>query len=114
MKLKGYIDGVEVSFDFYPPNLWKAIIPRKLTGTYILQLKVIDSAGNETNFSDLFICIDFRNMKFEILGKRYDFREKDEEYLCIKLENNQETDAIPNSYVYNEISTEFAHRLVMV
>lgn len=114
MKLLGYIDGIEVKFDFYLPNKWKATIPKKITGKYILQLKAVDEAGNETNFSDLFICIDFQNMKVQILGKKYDFREKCEEYLCIKLDGTQEIANISNNYIYNEIKPEFAHRLVIM
>ncbi len=114
MKLIGYVDGVEVKFDFYSPNKWRAIIPRKITGKYILQLKAVDEAGNESNFSDLFICIDFRNMKVKILGKKYDFREKSKEYLCIKLDNEQGIDTIQDSYIYNELGVEFTHELVIV
>lgn len=114
MKLLGYIDGVEVRFDFYPPNKWKAVIPKKFTGKYILQLKAVDKAGNESNFSDLFICIDFRNMKVKILGKKYDFIEKGKEYLSVKLDNKQEINTIQDSYIYNEIGVEYAYRLVIV
>lgn len=88
MKLIGYLDGVEVKFYFYPPNQFKAEIPKKSNGTYIVELKVIDDAGNQTNYSNVLIAINFDKMSFEVLkgfneteiNKDYNFKELIQEY----------------------------------
>jgi hypothetical protein len=71
MVLLGYVDGVEVKFDFYPPNTFKAEIPAQLSGTYILQLKAIDAASNICEYSNIHIVIDFSTFKIKILDKNY-------------------------------------------
>ena len=67
MKLLGYIDGVEVKFDFYSPNIFKAEIPKKMNGIYILELHAIDEAGNQTNMCSITVIIDFDKLSFKIL-----------------------------------------------
>ena len=79
MKLVGYLDGIEVKFDFYPPNQFKAEIPKKSNGTYIVEFKVIDDAGNETNYSNILIAINFNKMSFEIL-EGFTEKEKSSDY----------------------------------
>lgn len=73
MRLIGHVDGVEISFDFHPPSTFTAEIPRQLDGTYILQLQAIDDAGNVTNYSNIFIKIDFSALKFQMLESPFGF-----------------------------------------
>lgn len=67
MKLKGYIDGKEVSFDFFPPNEFKASIPRNLTGIYIVELHAISDSGLETMYTSISVLIDYENMSIKII-----------------------------------------------
>ena len=69
MRLKGYVDGVEVSFTFIPPNTFQGVVPKKLNGRYIVQLQLVDEAGNETNNADVYMFIDFQKMQFKVLEK---------------------------------------------
>lgn len=87
MKLIGYLDGVEISFDFYPPNNFKAIIPKSVKGSYIIQLKAIDEAGNETNQSDIYMFIDFQKVIFKELDSKYLWKYKKNEFLCLQIKN---------------------------
>jgi len=74
MKLIGYIDGVEVLFDFHPPNQFKAEIPKQLDGSYIVELYALDLAGNKSSlYSSIFIRIDYNNLKMEVLPSNYNF-----------------------------------------
>lgn len=85
MKLIGYIDGMEIRFDFYPPDIFKATIPKKLSGKYIVQLKVIDEAGNEENKADIYVYIDFQNMSFREVKSPYKLNENDNNYNYMEL-----------------------------
>lgn len=86
MKLIGYIDGIEVKFDFYPPNKFKADIPKKKDGTYIIQLIATDDAGNESSLSNIFVYINFSKMIFKVL-EGFKFVEGNENYGFIELKN---------------------------
>ena len=93
MNMVGYVDGIEVKFDFYPPNKFNAEIPKKLNGTYIIQLKVIDDAGNTNGYSDIFIKIDFTSLKIQILPESFN---------CIKNEEE---------FGYNELPLDYVKRI---
>lgn len=80
MKFIGYVDGIDVKFDFYPPNIFKAEIPKKKSGIYILELHAIDEAGNETNLSDIFIDIDFQKMSMKLIGDTFSFIKNSENF----------------------------------
>lgn len=115
MRLIGYVDGVEVKFDFYPPNNFKAEIPKQIPkqidGTYILELHAIDDAGNETSFSNIFILIDFIKMVFKVLegfhavegNKNYGFTELSEEYISKELGVIVTDIKMPLVYSYREL-----------
>lgn len=77
MRLIGYVDGVEISFDFYPPNIFRGIIPKRLNGKYVVELKVTDNAGNENGMTDILVYIDFQKMKFKVLDESYRFATTD-------------------------------------
>lgn len=80
MKLIGYIDGVEVNFDFIPPNQFKAIVPRHLDGTYIVELQAEDNAGNCESITDIVVAIDFDKLSFRILDKNYHVNENSKDF----------------------------------
>lgn len=71
MKLIGQVNGVEISFDFCPPNSFNAVIPSGLNGTCIIQLKAVDDAGNETNQAGIYMLVDFQKMTFKKLDSNY-------------------------------------------
>ena len=88
MKLIGYIKGVEISFDFHPPNIYKAIIPKQFDGVYIVNLKAIDDAGNENNYADMIVCIDFDKMSFKVLENNLKHIKKEENYIFNIIEGD--------------------------
>lgn len=67
MNMIGFLDGVEVRFDFTPPNTFKAVVPKKMNGKYIVQLHCTDDAGNITNLSEISVLIDFDKLTFKAL-----------------------------------------------
>ena len=69
MHLTGTVDGIEISFDFIPPNTFRGVVPKKLNGRYIISLQLADEAGNKTSNSDIYMYLDFQKMKFKILDK---------------------------------------------
>lgn len=77
MRLIGHVDGIEISFDFYPPNIFRGIIPKRLNGKYVVELKVIDDAGNENGMTDILVYIDFQNMEFKVLDDKFRFNVDD-------------------------------------
>ncbi len=77
MRLIGYVDGVEISFDFYPPNIFRGIIPKRLNGKYVVELKVTDNAGNENGMTDILVYIDFQKMEFKVLDDKFRFNVDD-------------------------------------
>jgi hypothetical protein len=94
MKLIGYLDGIEVRFDFYSPNIFKAEIPKKMSGMYIIELHAVDEAGNQTNLCNTVVLIDFDKLTFKILdknfiekveNKNYGFKELHQEYTYKEL-----------------------------
>lgn len=112
MKLIGHVDGVEIRFDFYPPNLFRAIIPKHLTGKYVLELKAIDEAGNYDFKTNIFIHVDFQSMSFRILENKYVFNANEdklwsieikEDFSALQLESNLEYKVIDSPYSYREL-----------
>jgi len=87
MKLIGHVKGVEISFDFHPPNIYKAIIPKQFDGVYIVNLKAIDDAGNENNYADMIVCIDFDEMSFKVLENNLKYIINDEKYGYLELDS---------------------------
>ena len=80
MKLIGYLDGVEAKFNFYPPNTFKAEIPKKMNGIYIVELHAIDDAGNQTNISNIAVLIDFDKLTFKVINSGLIYKESSSEY----------------------------------
>jgi hypothetical protein len=111
MKLIGYIDGVEVTFDFYPPNIFRAEVPKHLNGTYIVQLKAIDAAGNVTNYSNIFIKIDFEKLTIQVLPSNFDYKNSFEyethevvsKFAHKEYARGYETVEIPSIFSYKEL-----------
>lgn len=82
------LDGVEVRFDFYPPNTFKAELPCGKNGTRIIQLTAIDEAGNVTNMCEMVILIDFDKLSFKILDKDFVEKTENENYGFKELQLN--------------------------
>ncbi len=96
MRLIGYVDGIEVKFDFYPPNTFKAEIPKKINGQYIIELHAIDDAGNQTNEANLIVAINFDKLTFKILEQDFNFGENG------------------GDMGYREVDSQFTHRELIV
>lgn len=112
MKLVGYVDGIEVRFDFYPPNLFKTEIPKQIDGTYILQLHVVDDAGNITSYSNIFVKIDFKQLYMEVLSSNFNFIENglnmgfkplDKDFTYKNINNNFDFMLYASDYSYREL-----------
>lgn len=88
MKLIGYINGIEIKFNFYPPDKWEAIIPKEFSGKYILQLKAIDDAGNEAGFTSIIVCVDFTKMAFEVIDKQFKTKDSSSNYVYNELDGH--------------------------
>lgn len=103
MRLIGYVGGVEVSFDFTPPNTFKASVPKRQDGVYIVELHAVDNAGNITNYSGIFIKIDYKNLSIELLPGNYPFKVEEK---SINLEN------VDSSFKVKETSTILYTQLI--
>jgi hypothetical protein len=73
IRLVGYVNGVEVTFTFTPPKLFRGVVPASLNGQYYIDLRAVDEAGNQTNYMELHVLIDFDALSFKILDERYNF-----------------------------------------
>lgn len=114
MRLIGYIDGIEVSFDFYPPNIYRAIIPKRLNGRYIVQLKAIDQAGNETNTSDIYMYIDLKQMIFNVLEDKFKFNIDNNGLGYVEVNNIYNSKEIDNKFNFLEIHSKYSYRELVV
>jgi len=94
MRLIGFVNGVEIAFDFYPPNTFIANIPTCLNGSYIVQLKAIDGAGNEGYFTDVLVYIDFQKMTFKLLNNNFKHMQNRQQY---------EYEIIKHNYSFREL-----------
>jgi hypothetical protein len=112
MRLVGYVDGVEVKFDFTPPNTFTAIIPKQLDGIYILQLHAIDESGNQTNYSNIFVNIDFQKMSFRVLDENYPYKIDENEILSIESGSDFHFSDIP-CILFREITSGYSYREVI-
>lgn len=110
MKLVGYVEGVEIKFDFYPPKYFRSVIPKQLDGKYIMQLKLIDDFGNETGGAYKYMYVDFQNLHFHILGENYRFSKQDEDKKYIKVDDLYRTKNIDGSYRFEKIASEFSYK----
>lgn len=106
MKLSGFLNGVEITFDFIPPNSFVGVIPKQLNGKYIVQMSVVDDAGNVTNYSNIFVLIDFSSLTFKVLDKQHPFVQNGENFGYFEKESkfsSQEN----NNLVFKELVSEF-------
>lgn len=114
LKLIGYVDGIEISFDFYPPNIFKGIIPKKLNGRYIVQLKAIDEAGNETNTAEVYVYIDFKKMIFKVLDENYKFNIDNNGLGYIEVKDTYNINIIEDKFSFKEVQSQYSYRELVV
>lgn len=107
------IYGIEVLFDFYPPNQFKAYLPKRLDGTYIVQLKAIDEAGNEGNYSNIFIKIDFQKMTLNILPPSHSVVFDDQKYGYLKIPLDYSPKPLNSHYASTKIQSYSFRELVV-
>lgn len=102
IRLIGVVNGVEVAFTFSPPNTFTATIPAIIKGTYYVHLKAIDDAGNETNYMNLHVMINFDTLSFKILDNTYnvDVDDIDDNHL-----------EVSSDYLSKDIQSEFTYSL---
>lgn len=112
MRLIGYIEGVEVKFDFYPPNKFIGIIPKKLDGKYIAQFILYDDAGNQTSLSTILIYIDFNKMDFKILNpnNKLDFNIKSNNYFESMKINTIYSEKIINNFIFKKVFSNYTFK----
>lgn len=53
VRLYGLCDGNPIEFVYQGENLWDAIVPKNLSGQYLVQLTAEDEAGNQSHYIDL-------------------------------------------------------------
>ena len=100
IRLVGYVNGVEVTFTFSPPKVFRGVVPASLNGQYYLDLKAVDEAGNQTNYMDLYVLIDFDALTFKILDERYEFNVEDNDDISSEISDN---------YLNNELNSSFSY-----
>lgn len=113
MKLIGYVGGVEVRFDFHPPNTFKAIIPKRMDGRYIVQLRAINDSGMEDGMTSVHVYINFQSMYFKVLDDSYNF-DIDDNIGYIELSEDYETLALEDNFGYNEVDSGYYHEELVV
>ena len=114
MQLVGCVDGIEISFDFYPPNFYRAIIPKRLNGRYIVQLKAIDEAGNEASTADVYMYIDFQQMTFKTLGDKFKFNIDDNDLGYVEIKNIYNSRELDNEFNFKEVYSQYSYRELML
>jgi hypothetical protein len=100
IRLVGYVNGVEVTFTFTPPKLFRGVVPASLNGQYYIDLRAVDEAGNQTNYMELHVLIDFDALSFKILDERYNFNVEDKEDISSEIFDN---------YLINELNSSFSY-----
>lgn len=111
VNLIGYVEGVEISFDFYPPDTYKGIIPKQIDGRYIVELRAIDEAGNTTGMTNVYILIDFDQLEFKVLSETYSSILEKEEYaneiIALFIGQDEslkyEYEVMDNGFTYKEV-----------
>lgn len=114
MKLIGHINGVEVSFDFYPPNTWRATIPTDITGRFVLQLKATDEAGNSASAMYVYVYIDFKNMVFKVLDEKFGYNYNSKDYCYDIIDSEYETKYIKDEFTVNKLPQKYSYRKLVV
>lgn len=85
MKLIGFIDGVEIAFDYIHPNKFEGVLPNNLKGYYTVELRVTDDAGNVSGMSDMVVAIDFKNLKVKILENNFSMQKEENTFKSYEL-----------------------------
>lgn len=114
MRLIGYAEGIEVLFDFYPPNTFKAEIPKKLNGIYVLELHAIDEAGNQNNYTNMVITIDFNQLAFKILKQDFLSNENKNDFQDVQEKQRFITAEEETPYSYNSLQPTFAFKELVI
>lgn len=68
MRLIGKVNGVDIILNLLSDNVYSTIIPRHITGVYIVELHLINDNGFIDTYSNIFVRIDFQNMIIRILN----------------------------------------------
>lgn len=113
IKLIGNIEGEVVIFDYYPPNTFKAQIPSRTDSKYMVWLKAMDAAGNESVLSGMYILIDFKYMTFEILSRKYTSEKRDGELKYLQKDNVYKTIKMEPSFLFIEKRSPYSFRELM-
>jgi hypothetical protein len=104
MRLVGLVEGVEVSFYLTAPNTFTATVPKQLDGTYIIELHLFDDAGNQTNYANVFIKIDFSKMEIQVLPKSYQYTLQDQpDYLHREIKSKYTVNRATKSFIVREL-----------
>lgn len=114
MKLIGYVDGIEVNFDFYPPNTFKAIIPKKLDGKYILELQAEDDAGNIDCSTGMYIYIDFQHMKIKVLSSKYQFKKDANNLRYKKIDNIFSSKELDSKLTFKKSCSPYSYKELII
>lgn len=114
MKLVGYVNGIEVAFDFYPPNTWKVIVSADITGRFVIQLKAIDEAGNSTSAMYVYVYIDFKNMVFKVLDEKYGYEFNSKNYCYGIIDNEYTYDLIDFKYINRTLPQKYSYKKLVI
>lgn len=110
MRLIGFADGVEVSFDYDPPLTFKAYIPKTINGRHVLHLKVIDDYGNIDSYTGLYVYLDIKNMTFKILDSNFQVSKNETDYSYKEIKELYVSEQLCDKYHFKRVKEKFTYK----
>lgn len=111
-ELTGKLNGVDIVFIAHGGGVYTTVVPKQVTGIYILELKVTKGDWADS-YSNMFVRIDFDRLNARFLDPRFKWAEGDQKnYGYRELEETLKTSEVScitcceciHSYTINEIS----------
>lgn len=81
-KLEGTINGQKVIFNKADGDDWEAIIPKSLSGTYVVELTAYDDAGNIGKAFKYLVMIDWGKLYIKLIRFPYEARAYLSDFNC--------------------------------
>lgn len=70
-RLIGNVDGNETVFSQINEGLWEATVPLDLDGTYVIDLRAVDEAGNESYYATVLFTVDPEKLHVALTFLKY-------------------------------------------
>lgn len=110
MTLTGRVNGREIRFAAGADGRWSAEVPRDESGSYVLELRAEDDAGNRSSRCAAVVCIDFSALSVRVLRMDLEAAREEDGLRPAPLPPAYAAEAWTSDYTARPLAPEFTIR----